>query len=54
MVQSVVSVTVDGAIDGEEIAPREPGARELVEGRLISHLNLHQIPHPRALARGLP
>ena len=51
MVQSVVSVTVDGAIDGEEIAPREPGARELVEGRLISHLNLHQIPHPRAMAR---
>jgi beta-glucosidase len=51
MVQSVVSVTVDGSIDGEEIAARDLGARELIEDRLVTHLNVHRIPDPRAMAR---
>ncbi|WP_106815138.1 glycoside hydrolase family 3 N-terminal domain-containing protein [Microbacterium timonense] len=51
MVQSVVSVTVDGDIDGEPIAARDFSARELVEQRHITHLNVHRIPDPRAMAR---
>jgi len=51
MVQSVVSVTNDGAIDGDEIAPRDLSAREIIEERHVTHLNVHRIPEPRAMAR---
>ena len=51
MIQSVVSVTTDGAIDGEQIAPRELSARQLIEDRHVTHLNVHRIPDPRAMAR---
>ena len=51
MVQSVVSVTVDGSIDGQEIAERTLGARELIGDRLVTHLNVHRIPDPRSMAR---
>ncbi len=51
MMQSVVSVTVDGTVDGPQIADRTPTARELVETRLVTHLNVHKIPEPRLMAR---
>ena len=51
MVQSVVSTTVDGDLDGEPIAARDLTARELIEERFITHLNVHRIPDPRAMAR---
>ncbi|MGV2984681.1 glycoside hydrolase family 3 N-terminal domain-containing protein [Microbacterium sp. AGC85] len=51
MVQSVVSVTNDGAIDGAEIAPRELSARQMIEERHVTHLNVHRIPDPRSMAR---
>lgn len=51
MVQSVVSVTSDGAMDGDEIAPRDFSARRLIEERHVTHLNVHRIPDPRAMAR---
>lgn len=51
MVQSVVSVTVDGTVDGPQIAERTPNARELVETRHVTHLNVHKIPEPRLMAR---
>lgn len=51
MVQSVVSTTVDGDLDGEPIAARDLTARVLIEERFITHLNVHRIPDPRAMAR---
>ncbi|RKT35694.1 TetR family transcriptional regulator [Microbacterium sp. AG1240] len=51
MVQSVVSVTIDGTVDGVPFSDRRPTARELVETRLVTHLNVHQIPEPRIMAR---
>lgn len=51
MVQTVVSVTADGDIDGDELAPRELSARQMVEERRVTHLNVHRIPEPRAMAR---
>lgn len=51
MVQSVVSVTVDGTIDGPQMTDRRPTARELVEGRHVTHLNVHRIPEPAVMAR---
>jgi beta-glucosidase len=51
MVQAVVAVTSDGDIDGPQIAPRDPSARELIENRALNHLNVHMIPEPRMMAR---
>ena len=51
MVQSVVAVTTDGDIDGTPIVPRDPTARELVEERSVTHLNVHRIPEPSIMAR---
>src|SRR5690606_31616226 len=41
----------DGDIDGDELAPRELSARQMVEERRVTHLNVHRIPEPRAMAR---
>ena len=51
MVQSVVAVSTDGDIDGPPIVPRDPTARELVEERAVTHLNVHRIPEPSTMAR---
>ncbi|WP_110590039.1 glycoside hydrolase family 3 N-terminal domain-containing protein [Microbacterium suaedae] len=51
MVQSVVAVTTDGDIDGPPIVERRPTARELVEERAVTHLNVHRIPEPAVMAR---
>ncbi|WP_292651038.1 glycoside hydrolase family 3 N-terminal domain-containing protein [Nocardioides sp.] len=50
MFQTVVPVTVDGELDGRAISPRSLSARDLVADRQITHLNVHQIPAPRAMA----
>ena len=51
MVHAVVSVTVDGAVDGPPMVDRSPGARELVQDRFVTHLNVHRIPEPSVMAR---
>lgn len=51
MVQSVVAVTADGDIDGPPLTDRRPSARELVEERSVTHLNVHRTPEPAVMAR---
>ncbi|CAL4860891.1 glycoside hydrolase family 3 N-terminal domain-containing protein [Microbacterium sp. MM2322] len=51
MIQTIVSTTTDGEVDGPAFMPGRTTAREFVEGSHITHLNIHQIPDPRAMAR---
>jgi len=51
MVQSVVSTTHDGYLDGAPLAPGRVSVDELVGARAVTHLNVHRIPGPREMAR---
>jgi len=51
MIQTIVSTTHDGEVDGPPLAPGRPSARTFVEQSHITHLNIHQIPDPRTMAR---
>lgn len=51
MVQTVVSTTHDGHLDGEPLAPGRIPVDELVAERSVTHLNVHRIPAPREMAR---
>jgi len=51
MIQTIVSTTTDGEVDGPALMPGRTTAREFIEGSHITHLNIHQIPDPRAMAR---
>lgn len=51
MIQTIVSTTHDGEVDGPPLAPGRPSARTFIEQSHITHLNIHQIPDPRTMAR---
>lgn len=51
MVQTVVSTTVDGYLDGRPFADRPETAAMMIADRGVTHLNVHQIPAPREMAR---
>ncbi|WP_432483030.1 glycoside hydrolase family 3 protein [Kineococcus esterisolvens] len=51
MIHSIVSVTVDGHLDGEPIAGGRLSVEEFVQNRSVTHLNVHRIPDPLAMAR---
>lgn len=52
MMHSIVSVTTSGELDGEPMMPGRPGTpEEYITERHITHLNVHRIPEPRAMAR---
>lgn len=51
MIHSVVSVTVDGHLDSEPIAPGRISPEEIISERSVTHLNVHRIPDPRSMAR---
>ena len=51
MIQTIVSTTHDGEVDGPPLAPGRPSARTFIEQSHITHLNIHQIPDPRSMAR---
>ncbi len=51
MIQTIVSTTTDGEVDGPAMMPGRTTAREFIERSHVTHLNIHQIPDPRAMAR---
>lgn len=51
MIHTVVSPTVDGYLDGDPLAPGRPSIDEMIGARSVTHLNVHRIPDPRAMAR---
>ncbi|MFJ6677625.1 glycoside hydrolase family 3 protein [Microbacterium sp. NPDC091382] len=51
MIQTIVPTTTDGEVDGPSTMPGRTAAREFIEGLHVTHLNIHQIPDPRAMAR---
>ncbi|CAN7416663.1 glycoside hydrolase family 3 C-terminal domain-containing protein [Microbacterium sp. LjRoot45] len=51
MIQTIVSTTHDGDVDGPPLAPGRPSARDFIEQSHVTHLNIHQIPDPRSMAR---
>lgn len=51
MMHSIVSSTVDGSLDGQPIMPGRLSVQEFVERRNVTHLNVHRIPEPLAMAR---
>lgn len=51
MMHSIVSVSVNGDLDGEPVQEGRPGPAQYVTERLITHLNVHRIPDPRSMAR---
>lgn len=51
MIHTVVSPTHDGYLDTEPLAPGRPSVEEMIGNRAVTHLNVHRIPDPRAMAR---
>jgi len=51
MIQTIVSVTRDGEVDGTPMMPGRTSAREFIVRSHITHLNIHQIPERRSMAR---
>jgi beta-glucosidase len=49
--QSVTNASATGALADEQPKDGRAGTRALVEDRLITHINLHWIPDPGAMAR---
>ena len=50
MVQSVVAVSTDGTIDGPPIRDGRPATRDVVQQRLVNHLNVQLLPDPTKMA----
>lgn len=51
MVQSIVAINPDAVAEADVVRNGRPTAREFVTGRFVTHLNVHQIPDPRTMAR---
>lgn len=51
MMHAIVTVSVDGALDGPLLQVARAPVREVVAERHITHVNVHRLPTPRAMAR---